>query len=104
MLVGLWFLCVVATVVVAEVRGRSAVGWFLVALLLGPLGLIVLLLPAISAHSQIRVDIHDGNTCRYRGVRLGRAICSEDVEWVAQRVLSEGSTAYCGYTICEAGR
>ena len=42
-LIGLWFLLGILSAAVASAKGRSGCGWFLMGVLLGPLGLILAL-------------------------------------------------------------
>ncbi len=102
----LWLLLSAGVAAAAKARGQSEIGWFLLSVLISPLlGLILLLaLTSQTPHGRMRVDVYDGDTRRYRRVRLGDTVNTEDVEWVGQEILRQGVCTYRGFTIYDAGR
>jgi len=48
----IWLVCGIAAAVIASGKGRSAGGWFLLGILIGPFGLIVAALPSLDVRNQ----------------------------------------------------
>jgi hypothetical protein len=91
--------------VAAKARGRTGIGWFLISLIISPLFalILVLALPSVTLRGRMRVDIYDGKTRLYRRVRLDETVPPEDVDWVGQEILLDGTCSYRGRSICETG-
>ena len=91
--------------VAANARGRTGIGWFLLSVIVSPLLalILVLALPSINLRGRMRVDVYNNKARRYRRVRLDETVPPEDVDWVGQEILSEGTCNYRGSTICESG-
>jgi hypothetical protein len=49
----LWLLCGLVAAVTASQKGRSGLGWFIIGVLLGPLGLVIFFLPQPGAKTAI---------------------------------------------------
>jgi hypothetical protein len=62
-----WLFCGIISAMIASNKGRSGCGWFIIGILLGPLGFAVALLPKIDDKGDMKSETGPGDTkkCTY---------------------------------------